>query len=271
MAKPKASAKVIHIGIDPLVSRHPFREYETDLLVAGDPVAAVTMLNQVLGAGDKARRDGRRKAVAAVREEMKAARNKILAQVKSQVPVHPAWLAHCLNEAKAENAIFVNELGIAPNRLDFKDPLSFIGTSLAGGLGAGLGSALGAKLAARDREVVVAVGDGSYMFGNPVPYHFVQRAENLPVLTIVANNHSWLAVRQSTLAVYPDGAAAKANVMPIQDLNPSPAFERVAECCDGWAMSVEDPAKLPDAMKQAFEKVRSGVPALLNVHTQGMR
>ncbi len=271
MAKPKASAKVIHIGIDPLVSRHPFREYETDLLVAGDPTAAVTILNQVLGAGDPARRDARRKAVAAARAEMKAARDKMIAQVKSQVPVHPAWLAHCLNEAKAEDAIFVNELGIAPNRLDFKNPLSFIGTSLAGGLGAGLGSALGAKLAARDREVIVAVGDGSYMFGNPVPYHFVQRAENLPVLTIVANNHSWLAVRQSTLAVYPDGAAAKANVMPIQDLNPSPAFEKVAECCDGWALSVEDPAKLPDAMKRAFEKVRSGVPALLNVHTQGMR
>jgi acetolactate synthase-1/2/3 large subunit len=271
MAKPKASAKVIHIGVDPLVSRHPFREYETDLLVSGDPAAAVAMLNQVLGSGDKAKRDARRKAVAAAREEMKAARQKMLAQVKDQVPIHPAWLAHCLNEAKAEDAIFVNELGIAPNRLDFKNPLSFIGTSLAGGLGAGLGSALGAKLAAREREVVVAVGDGSYMFGNPVPYHFVQRAENLPVLTIVANNHSWLAVRQSTLAVYPDGAAAKANVMPIQDLNPSPAFEKVAECCDGWAMSVEDPAKLPDAMKRAFEKVRSGTPALLNVHTQGMR
>ncbi len=271
MAKPKASARVIHIGIDPLVSRHPFREYETDLLVAGDPAAAVTMLNQALGAADSARRDTCRKAVAAVREEMKTARQRMLAQVKDQVPIHPAWLAHCLNEAKASDAIFVNELGIAPNRLDFKDPLSFIGTSLAGGLGAGLGSALGAKLAAREREVIVAVGDGSYMFGNPVPYHFVQRAENLPVLTIVANNHSWLAVRQSTLAVYPDGAAAKANVMPIQDLNPSPAFERVAECCDGWAMSVEDPARLPEAMKRAFEKVRSGTPALLNVHTQGMR
>jgi acetolactate synthase-1/2/3 large subunit len=271
MAKPKASAKVIHIGIDPLVSRHPFREYEADLLIAGDPAAAVTMLNQALGTTDKAGRDARRKRVAAARDEMKAAREKMLAQAKTQVPIHPAWLAHCLNEAKAEDAIFVNELGIAPNRLDFKDPLSFIGTSLAGGLGAGLGSALGAKLAARNREVIVAVGDGSYMFGNPVPYHFVQRAENLPVLTIVANNHSWLAVRQSTLAVYPDGAAAKANVMPIQDLNPSPAFERVAECCDGWAMSVEDPAKLPDAMKRSFEKVRSGVPALLNVHTQSMR
>jgi acetolactate synthase I/II/III large subunit len=271
MAKPKASAKVIHLGIDPLVSRHPFREYEADLLVAGDPAQAATMLDQALGAPDKARLEARRRTVAAAREEMKAARDKILAQAKTQVPIHPAWLAHCLNEAKSDDAIFINELGIAPNRLDFKNPLSFIGTSLAGGLGAGLGSALGAKLAARDREVIVAVGDGSYMFGNPVPYHLVQRAENLPTLTIVANNHQWLAVKQSTLAVYPSGAASRTNVMPIQDLNPSPAFEKVAECCDGWAMSVEDPAKLPDAMKQAFEKVRSGVPALLNVHTQGMR
>jgi acetolactate synthase-1/2/3 large subunit len=271
LAKPKASAKVIHIGIDPLVSRHPFREYEADLLVAGDPAVAVTMLNEVLGAGDRGKRDARRRAVAAAREEMKAAQQKMLAQARSQVPIHPGWLAHCLNEVKAEDAIFINELGIAPNRLEFKHPLSFIGTSLAGGLGAGLGSALGAKLAAREREVIVAVGDGSYMFGNPVPYHFVQRAENLPTLTIVANNHSWLAVRQSTLAVYPNGAAAKANVMPIQDLNPSPSFEKVAECCDGWAMSVADPAKLPDAMQRAFDKVRSGVPALLNVHTQAMR
>lgn len=271
MAKPKASAKVIHIGIDPLVSRHPFREYEADLLVAGDPAAAVTLLNQALGTGDQTKRDARRRTVVAVREEMNAARAKMLAQAKAQVPIHPAWLAHCLNEAKSEDAIFINELGIAPNRLDFNTPSSFIGISLAGGLGAGLGSALGAKLAARDREVIVAVGDGSYMFGNPVPYHFVQRAENLPTLTIVANNHQWLAVKQSTLAVYPSGAASKANVMPIQDLNPSPSFEKVAECCDGWAISVEDPAKLPDAMRQAFEKIRSGTPALLNVHIQGMR
>jgi acetolactate synthase-1/2/3 large subunit len=270
-AKPMANAKVIHIGFDPLVSRHPFREYEADLLVAGDPVAAVTMLSHALGCGDRTRFDARRKTVAAAREAMRAARDKMLPQAKTQVPIHPAWLAHCVNEAKADDAIFVNELGIAPNRLDLTTPLSFMGTSLAGGLGAGLGSALGAKLAARDREVIVAVGDGSYMFGNPLPYHFVQRAENLPTLTIVANNHQWLAVKQSTLQVYPDGAAAKANVMPIQDLNPSPAFEKVAESCGGWAMSVEDPARLPEAMKQAFAKVRSGTPALLNVHTQGMR
>jgi acetolactate synthase-1/2/3 large subunit len=271
MAKPKASAKVIHVGVDPLVSRHPFREYEADLLVAGDPVAALTMLNQALGASGKGSLDARRKTVAAAREEMKQAHDRLLAQSRNEVPIHPAWLAHCINQAKSKDAIIVNELGIAPGRLDLVTPLSFIGTSLAGGLGAGLGTALGAKLAAPDRDVIAVVGDGSYMFGNPVPYHFVQRAEKLPTLTIVANNHQWLAVKQATLAVYPGGAAAKANVMPIQDLNPSPAFEKVAECCDGSGESVEDPAKLPDAMKRALEKVRAGTPALLNVHTQGRR
>ena len=95
-----------------------------------------------------------------------------------------------------------------------------MGRLLSGGLGFGLGAALGAKLAAPEREVIVTVGDGSYMFGNPLPYHYVGRAENLPTLTIVANNQSWLAVRQSTLDVYPDGTAAKANVMPLTELKP---------------------------------------------------
>ena len=51
--------------------------------------------------------------------------------------------------------------------------------------GISLGAALGAKLAAPGREVIAVVGDGSYMFGNPLPYHFVARAERLPILTIV--------------------------------------------------------------------------------------
>jgi acetolactate synthase-1/2/3 large subunit len=271
MAKPKASTKVIHIGVDPLVSRHPFREFEADLMIAGEPVAALIMLREALGKGKKATLDARRKFVAATQAEMRKARDKLVAQVKDQTPIHPAWLAHCINTNKAENSVLVNELGTSPARLDLDTPLCFIGTSLAGGLGGGLGTALGAKLAAPEREVIACVGDGSYMFGNPVPYHFVQRSENLPTLTIVANNHSWLAVRMSTLAVYPDGAASKANNMPIQDLSPSPAFEKVQESCGGVGESIEDPAKLMAAVKRGLEKVRSGTPVLLNVHTQGRR
>jgi acetolactate synthase-1/2/3 large subunit len=271
MTKPKASAKVIHMSVDPLVSRHPFREYEADLLVAGDPITGLKMLRQALAGAAKAKNgalDSRRKTVAAARDDMFTKREKFALSVKDQAPIHPAWLAYCLNKAKAKDAIIVNELGTSAARLDLTTPLSFLGTGLAGGLGSGIGTALGAKLAAPKREVIVCVGDGSYMFGNPVPYHFVSRAENLPTLTVVANNHQWLAVRMSTLAVYPDGAAAKANVMPVQDLNPSPDFEKVVESCGGYGEKVDGPDNLTPALTRALDKVRSGTQALLNVNMQ---
>src|SRR5262249_58904767 len=134
-----------------------------------------------------------------------------------------------------------NELGLNIAHLSMAEHGSYIGGNMSGGLGFGLGAALGAKLAAPNREVIAVVGDGSYMFGNPLPYHFVSRAEKLPTLTIVANNHAWLAVRQSTLDVFPDGHAAKANVMALTELKPSPDYEKVIETCGGRGEKVEAP------------------------------
>lgn len=267
VTKPKETTKVVHIDVDPLVSRHPFREFEADLVIAGQPGVALRMLHEALG--PRKPHENRRRIVATIKAETDAAKARLLEQARIQTPIHPGWLGHCINEAKDRDAVLVNETGTSPRWMDMTRPGSLIGGSLAGGLGAGLGTALGAKLAAPDREIIAVVGDGSYMFGNPLPYHFVQRAENLATLTIVANNHQWSAVRQSTLAIYPDGAAAKANVMPLQDLNPSPAFEKVAESCGGYGESVQDPAELPAALRRALSKVRSGTPALLNVHTTG--
>ena len=73
---------------------------------------------------------------------------------------------------------------------------------------------------------------------------------------------------RTSLAVYPDGAASKANVMPVQDLNPSPAFEKVVELCGGYGEKVEGPDDLTPALKRTLDKVRSGTQALLNVHMQ---
>src|SRR5262249_22121561 len=142
--------------------------------------------------------------------------------------------------------------------LKLTKPLSFMGALLSGGLGFGLGAGLGAKLAAPEREVIVTVGDGSYMFGNPVPYHYVARAENLPTLTVVANNQSWLAVRQSTLDVFPDGHAAQANVMALTELKPSPDYEKVIETCGGRGEKVESPGDLVPALRRGLEAVRAG-------------
>jgi len=271
---PRRDAKIIHISNDPLATRYPFREMEADLLIAGDPCAALRLLRECLAGLPKSKNgaaDGRRKTVAAAREDIHGRRRKLIDQVKDQSPVHLAWLAHCLNDVKAKDAVVISELGVPLAQLDLTEPRSYMGNLLSGGLGFGLGAALGAKLAAPEREVITTVGDGSYMFGNPLPYHYVGRAESLPTLTIITNNLMWGAVRQSTLDVYPDGKASKANAMPLTELKPSPDFEKIVETCGGYGEKVETAADVMPALQRALDKVRSGTPATLNVMTQMRR
>ena len=268
---PKRDAKIIHISTDPLAQRYPFRDVEADLLITAEAGAALSSLRAALRATKANGKavESRRRVAAAAREDMEAKRRKLLETARNAVPIHSAWLAACVNEVKSEDAIVVSELGVPVGHLDLTRHGSFMGNMLAGGLGFGLGAALGAKLAAPQREVIVAVGDGSYMFGNPLPYHYVGRAENLPTLTIIANNHSWHAVRQATLDVYPDGTAAKANIMPLTELKPAPEYEKVIETCGGHGEKVEAPGDLLPALKRSLDAVRSGTPALVNVSTQG--
>ena len=82
------------------------------------------------------------------------------------------------------------------------------------------------------------------MFGNPLPYHYVGRAEKLPTLTIVHNNMMWGAVRQATLDVYPDGNAAKANSCRSPSSSRRRSFEKVIETCGGRGEKVEGPDRL---------------------------
>jgi acetolactate synthase-1/2/3 large subunit len=267
----KPGAKIICFGPDPLFTRYPFRDFEADLLVTGETATALKMLRECLAVAMRTQAaaiEARRKSLADVRQDMIARRMSAIERVRNQAPIHPLYLAHCLNELKAKDAIIVSELGLPPGGLDLTAPRSFLASSLAGGLGFGLGGALGAKLAAPEREVIVAVGDGSYYFGNPLAYHYIGRAEKLPTLTIIANNHAWHAVRQATRDVYPDGHAAKANTMPLVELSPAPDFEMVAQSCGGQGEKVTTPDQLMPALRRAFDAVRSGTPALLNVAMQ---
>ncbi|MFI4985804.1 MAG: thiamine pyrophosphate-requiring protein, partial [Alphaproteobacteria bacterium] len=138
----KRDAKVICFGPDPLFSRYPFREFEADLLVTGESGATFAMLREALAQamrGRSAAVESRRKLLAEMRSAMNEKRRATVEKVKSEAPIHPLYLTHCLNELKAKDAIIVNELGIPVGGLDLTAPQSFIGNSLAGGLGSGLG------------------------------------------------------------------------------------------------------------------------------------
>jgi acetolactate synthase-1/2/3 large subunit len=266
--QPPAECRVIHLGVDPLCARYPIRGFPCDVAIAGLPRLVLPKLGAALKLPETeiAARRGR---LAERREAQRAGWRKLREEMATQAPIHPAWVSHCLSEARAANSLLVNEYTLLNEHCPSTEPGSYFGSSPAAGLGWGAGAALGVKLAKPDAQVACILGDGSYIFSNPVAVHHASTMHKLPVLTIVINNAMWGAVRRATLGMYPDGEAAKSNKPPFIDLNDLPAFETVCQASGGYGERVEDPAALPGALKRALKAVDGGQQALLNVISRG--
>ena len=267
---PPAHARVIHLGLDPLFERYPIRGFLCDLAIAGSAAPALHELAGLIASRtDPNRVEARRARVQVLRAALAGEWRGLRDKMRAVRPIHPAWLSHCIAEVKGEDAIVVNEYTLMQEHCGFRRPGSFFGSSSASGLGWGLGAALGAKLASPERLVIATLGDGAYLFANPVAGHHASRLHKLPILTVVFNNSMWNAVRRATLGMYPDGAAAKSNHPAFIQLEELPAFERVCAAAGGYGECVEDPAELPAALKRALDAVtRERRQALLNVVCQ---
>lgn len=261
-----AGAKVIAIGPDPQHSRMPIRSFEIDIALAGGINKTIAALAAAMAervpAGETF--SERRKKWAKTKAAQVEAATKRAAMGNGS-PMTPAYVSRCISDIMDEKTTIVNELGIDPSVMEFKHPKGFFSTPLSGGLGFGLTAALGAQLGDRSRQVIATIGDGSYMFANPVACHQTATALKLPLLTIVFNNGIWNAVRRSTLYMYPDGSAATANIMPITALDPAPDYAAIARAHGAHAERVETGADLPAALQRALAATKSGQQAMLEV------
>ncbi len=256
--KPGADAKVIQIGPDPLFLRVPTRGFRSDINLTAHPAEAIVALAKVMDAGsaDHARKvEARRKAISA-----RSATRRVDASTEAEAgggePMSAAFVSKCLSDHLPADARIFSELGCDPSFMSFAEGNRFHSHALAGGLGWGLPAALGACLAEPERVSVATVGDGSYMFANPVACHQLAEAYGLPILTVVFNNGVWNAVRRTTQMMYPDGEAVRMNTMPISSLEPSPDFSMIAAASRAWSARVDKGADLPDAIGEALSAVQ---------------
>jgi acetolactate synthase-1/2/3 large subunit len=269
MVTPRADARLIHIAPDPFFNRYPVRGFQADLALAGSSSIALCKLEAALAevctdAHAVARRTAQFNSISAAR----VAKVKALMQsVQHQAPLHPAWIASCVNELIDSDTIIVNELGVPLDFLFMSEPRSYLSSSLAGGLGFGLGAAVGAKMGAPDKKVLLLVGDGSYMFGCPTATHHAAKLHGLPTTTLVMNNARWHAVHRSTLGMYPDGLASKEAPMPLVSLGDAPEYHEIMKACGGYGEKVTDPAELLPALRRCLEANARGQAALLNLIT----
>ncbi|MBI2961852.1 MAG: thiamine pyrophosphate-requiring protein, partial [Betaproteobacteria bacterium] len=258
--QPLPEAKIVHLGADPLFARYPLRGFRCDHALTGETAAILGGLEALI--------DGT--APASRRAEIAAMRPK--APRMSEEPpkaMSARWVTRCIDRAKDDDTILINEYPMAIEELTVRRHGTYFALSSVGALGWAMGAALGAKLARPKSTVIAAVGDGIYMLGNPTPFHFVSRAENLPVLTVIFNNRRWGAVHRSTLKMYPDGYAAREAEPPLSTLEPAPDYEKVVAACAGYGERVEDPADLPHALGRALHQVRvEKRQAVLNVITE---
>jgi acetolactate synthase-1/2/3 large subunit len=264
--QPPEGCTVIALGPDPLHRAMPMRSFRIDIALAGGLNAGIAALDAAMRERVPAseRFAERRERMATFQAAAAAALEKRIA-AGSGSPMSPAFVSKCLSDAADADTIFFNELGIDPSAMEFETPGSFFSTALSGGLGWGMTAALGGALGARGRQVIATIGDGSYMFANPVACHHTAAALKLPLLTVVFNNGIWNAVRRSTLYMYPDGKAAAANVMPITALDPSPDYAAIARAHGAYAERVDNGAALPDAIRRALAATKAGQQALLEV------
>ena len=245
---------VVHIGPDPHFARMPVRGFRTDLAISSDSVEAILALDRAARAPSAAGQ--RSKALA-----QSATQRRDAAEVKARAgdtnPMSAEWISHCVSEIMDEEAVAFSELGLLPAYMTLKGPNRLFNNVHAGGLGWAMPAALGAQLMRPDRLTIACMGDGSYMFANPVACHQIAEALRLPILTIIKNNAMWNAVRRSVVNGYPDGSSAMSNTVPLTSLEPLPDFAAIARASRAHAERIEDGRELPAALQRAVGIIRT--------------
>ena len=164
------------------------------------------------------------------------------------------------------NAIVVHEAGsVAMHSFQF-NPLG--GRELfyyyGGHLGSGVGTAAGVKLARPQQQVICLVGDGSFLFG-PHALWNMARLE-LPVITVVYNNHAYAGPHSRTVANAPSGRMIETGHFVGSYLgNPDMNMASIAQGFGVRAEVVKNPLELRQALARAKAATLEGKPYLLDV------
>lgn len=266
--KPPENAQVIQIARDPNYSGIPIRNFPKDISIGGDPKLALEVLTEALKSHPRDEKSVTERADK-IRGEHKLYRKRVKQKAEKASgarPIDAAWLSYCVDQVRDDDTLIVNDHGVSQEQLSLSEPASYFGGSPAGGLGWGIGGGLGMKLAHPEKTVIVSVGDGTYMFNNPTACHFVSKAYDLPILTIVCNNAIWNSTRAATQQVMPDGWAVSTDYFPLCDLTPSPRYEMIVAAHGGYGEMVDDPQQVLPALRRALKVVKEEKrQAVLNV------
>ncbi|HEY1269058.1 MAG TPA: thiamine pyrophosphate-requiring protein [Candidatus Binatia bacterium] len=269
---PKSGAKIVWVDVDPVQSRYKTMEFRADLWlpvsVAGAARAIYDAATAMLTRSDMSRIEERRARLENRKRELIAALNAQAAKARARNPLHPRWLAHEVGRILEPDAILLNDaVSSSPDlqRYGRRDqPGTYFKSGGSSG-GWGAGAAFGAKLAKPDRDVVLATGDGFFMFGTPLPALWCASHYHAPFLTVIFVNRSYVTGTVDVKETYPDGAAVRAGNFEGGLFDPAPDFTKLAEAVNGYGETVSESEQVGPALERGLRHVRNGSPAIIAV------
>lgn len=177
------------------------------------------------------------------------------------VPIQPEKLCSEIQKILPANAVLVSDTGHAAIRtstmIEFHQPdQRYI--RCAGSLGWGFPASLGVKCALPDRPVICFTGDGGFW------YHISELETacrcGINTVTIINNNSGFGQVVQEVVQAYGDRPGNQEELYKFTDVN----FANLAKEIGCWAIRVEKPQQLSEALKKALAADR---PAVIDVVT----
>ena len=239
------------------------------------PVAATGALRAIYEAAtglltknDVSRIADRRARLETRKKELAAAHEARAQKASRRRPLHPLWVAHEIGNLLEPSTILLDDTLSASSSLPAYHGRAQPGTYFKSGGssgGWGIGAAFGAKLARPDRDVVLATGDGYFMFGTPLVALWCAAHHKAPFLTVVLVNRSYSTGTTSLQHQYPEGAAVRAGDYAGGLFDPPPDFAKLAETVNGYGETVSEPEQVGPALRRGLEHVRNGTPALIAI------
>jgi len=257
------NALIIHLHNDPWEIG---KNYPVDFGIFGDiKLCLKIIIDYVKSFIDNNVKDKikeRIKVVEKVKEQINALRDKKVKEEWDSLPIKPSRLIKELKETMPKSSIIVEEsitsTSFLEHYFEFNEIDSLYGES-GGSLGWGLPAALGVKLANPSRPVIALIGDGSFLFS--LQALWTASKYNIPVIAIIFNNSSYMAVK-SALLNYDGVCAHKRKFIGCDLFPPSIEFVELAKGFNVYGEKIKSPEEIKPALKNALNLNK---PVLLDV------
>ena len=165
---------------------------------------------------------------------------------RRETPMKPQVVTHELNKLLDDDAILITDSGTitawTARHVDMRGQMQFSCSGTLASMACGLPYAIGASTAFPDRQVVAVVGDGSaaMLMGDFVTL----RKYNLNAKIIVIKNNALGQIKWEQM-VFLGNPEFGCELEPID-------FVKVAEGCGISAISIDDPARCADQLREAL-------------------